>query len=100
MYGRKPLPAASLYEFIKLNHRYLSLYRRQSLYHRVRRLSHSLAYCAIMLTVVLVLIAPILAVRYALRSCARVAHSSVTRLIANPSEAVSLGAGLCLIDKC
>src|SRR5690625_2701296 len=100
MYRREPLPAARLYEFIKLDHRYLSLYRRQSLYHRIRRLPHSLIYRAIMLTIVLVSLVPIFAIRYTLRTFAGVRQSSFTRLITYPYEAVALSKCLRLVDKC
>src|SRR5690625_4928544 len=100
MYRREPLPSTRVYEFIKLNHRYLSLYRGQSLHHRIRRLPHSLAYCAIMLTIALISLVPIFAIRDSLRTFSGVRQSSFTRLIAYPYEAVTLGKCLRLVDKC
>src|SRR5699024_10935928 len=87
-------------QFVKLNHRYLSLYCSQSLYHRVRRLPHRLAYCSVMLALFFVYIAPILAVRDSLMSFTSVRQSSFSRLIAYPYVAIALSECLRLVDKC
>src|SRR5699024_2502348 len=98
---RTPHIPATLFRFFAyFNHRYLSLYCGQSLYHRIRRLPHRLAYSAIMLALVLVSLAPILAVRYALRTFTSVRQSSFTRLIAYPHVAIALSKCLRLVDKC